>query len=179
MKFRKLPHRTLKTFLVSNLQTTYYKTPIGIAKIEGDENGIQSISVLDENALPTISFHKKTPSCLQNCVMQLDEYFAGKRTDFDLQLNPQGTSFQQSVWNELLNIPFGRTRTYLEQTKQLGDVKAIRAVASANGKNPIWIVIPCHRVVGSDGSLTGYAGGVWRKKWLLEHESGAKQQTLF
>ncbi|MCG7500999.1 methylated-DNA--[protein]-cysteine S-methyltransferase [Tenacibaculum sp. Mcav3-52] len=164
---------------MSNLQTTYYKTPIGIAKIEGNENGVQSISVLDENALPTISFHKKTPSCLQNCVMQLDEYFAGKRTDFDLQLNPQGTSFQQSVWNELLNIPFGRTRTYLEQTKQLGDVKAIRAVASANGKNPIWIVIPCHRVVGSDGSLTGYAGGVWRKKWLLEHESGAKQQTLF
>nr|BFF36346.1 methylated-DNA--[protein]-cysteine S-methyltransferase [Tenacibaculum mesophilum] len=164
---------------MSNLQTTYYKTPIGIAKIEGNENGVQSISVLDENALPTISFHKKTPSCLQNCVMQLDEYFAGKRTDFDLQLNPQGTAFQQSVWNELLNIPFGRTRTYLEQTKQLGDVKAIRAVASANGKNPIWIVIPCHRVVGSDGSLTGYAGGVWRKKWLLEHESGAKQQTLF
>ncbi|MDE0535943.1 methylated-DNA--[protein]-cysteine S-methyltransferase [Tenacibaculum sp. L6] len=164
---------------MSNLQTTYYKTPIGIAKIEGDENGIQSISVLDKEALPTISFPKETPSYLQNCINQLDEYFAGKRTVFDLQLNPQGTTFQQSVWNELLNIPFGRTRTYLEQTKQLGDVKAIRAVASANGKNPIWIVIPCHRVVGSDGSLTGYAGGVWRKKWLLEHESGAKQQTLF
>lgn len=162
-----------------NLQTTYYKTPIGIAKINGDENGIQSISVLDENTSATISIPKETPSCLQNCVAQLDEYFAGKRTVFDLQLNPQGTTFQQSVWNELLNIPFGRTRTYLEQTKQLGDVKAIRAVASANGKNPIWIVIPCHRVVGSDGSLTGYAGGVWRKKWLLEHESGAKQQTLF
>ncbi|WP_408028494.1 methylated-DNA--[protein]-cysteine S-methyltransferase [Tenacibaculum litoreum] len=162
-----------------NLQTTYYKTPIGIAKINGDENGIQSISVLDEDTSATISIPKETPSCLQNCVAQLDEYFAGKRTVFDLQLNPQGTTFQQSVWNKLLNIPFGRTRTYLEQTKQLGDVKAIRAVASANGKNPIWIVIPCHRVVGSDGSLTGYAGGVWRKKWLLEHESGAKQQTLF
>ncbi|WP_281979601.1 methylated-DNA--[protein]-cysteine S-methyltransferase [Tenacibaculum mesophilum] len=164
---------------MSNLQTTYYKTPIGIAKIEGDENGIQSISVLDEDTLATVSFPKETPNCLQDCVKQLDEYFVGKRTAFDLQLNPQGTNFQQSVWEELLNIPFGRTRTYLEQTKQLGDVKAIRAVASANGKNPIWIVIPCHRVVGSDGSLTGYAGGVWRKKWLLEHESGAKQQTLF
>ncbi len=162
-----------------NLQTTYYKTPIGIAKIDGDENGIQSISVLDENISATINIPKETPSCLQNCVAQLDEYFAGKRTVFDLQLNPQGTSFQQSVWSELLNIPFGRTRTYLEQTKQLGDVKAIRAVASANGKNPIWIIIPCHRVIGSDGSLTGYAGGVWRKKWLLKHESGAKQQTLF
>lgn len=162
-----------------NLQATYYKSPIGIAKIEGDENGIQSISVFDEDTSAAFSSSKEIPSCLQNCVTQLDEYFAGKRTDFDLQLNPQGTTFQQSVWNELLNISFGRTRTYLEQTKQLGDVKAIRAVASANGKNPIWIVIPCHRVVGSDGSLTGYAGGIWRKKWLLEHESGAKQQTLF
>ncbi|MDO6674323.1 methylated-DNA--[protein]-cysteine S-methyltransferase [Tenacibaculum sp. 1_MG-2023] len=160
---------------MSNLQTTYYKTPIGIAKIEGDENGIQSISVIDDD----IETPTKVPTCLQECVTQVDEYFAGTRTAFDLKLNPKGTVFQQSVWDELLNIPFGRTRSYLEQTKRLGDVKAIRAVASANGKNPIWIVIPCHRVVGSDGSLTGYAGGVWRKKWLLEHESGAKQQTLF
>ncbi|WP_417800326.1 methylated-DNA--[protein]-cysteine S-methyltransferase [Tenacibaculum sp.] len=164
---------------MSNLQTTYYKTPIGIAKIEGDESGIQSISVLDENASNLPNSLNNIPACLQECVTQLDEYFTGTRKEFDLKLTPQGTSFQQSVWDELLNIPFGSTRTYLEQTKQLGDVKAIRAVASANGKNPIWIVIPCHRVVGSDGSLTGYAGGVWRKKWLLEHESGAKQQTLF
>ena len=78
-----------------------------------------------------------------------------------------------------MRIPFGKTRTYLEQTKNLGDVKAIRAVASANGKNPIWILIPCHRVLGSDGSLTGYAGGIWRKKWLLEHENGNLQQRLF
>lgn len=164
---------------MSNLQTTYYKTPIGIAKIEGDENGIQSISVLDDDTSTTISSSKEIPACLQECITQLNEYFAGTRKEFNLKLNPQGTTFQQSVWKELLNISFGSTRTYLEQTKQLGDVKAIRAVASANGKNPIWIVIPCHRVIGSDGSLTGYAGGVWRKKWLLEHESGAKQQTLF
>ncbi|CAM1351578.1 Methylated-DNA--protein-cysteine methyltransferase [Tenacibaculum crassostreae] len=165
--------------MVFNLQTTYYKTPIGIAKIEGDENGIQSISVLDENTSTIINSTEEIPTCLQKCVTQLDEYFNGNRKEFNLKLNPKGTAFQQSVWNELVNIPFGSTRTYLEQTKQLGDVKAIRAVASANGKNPIWIVIPCHRVIGSDGSLTGYAGGVWRKKWLLEHESGAKQQTLF
>ncbi|WP_440120139.1 methylated-DNA--[protein]-cysteine S-methyltransferase [Tenacibaculum sp. Ill] len=164
---------------MSNLQTTYYKTPIGIAKIDGDENGIQSISVLDDDTSTTISSSKEIPACLQECITQLNEYFAGTRKEFNLKLNPQGTTFQQSVWKELLNISFGSTRTYLEQTKQLGDVKAIRAVASANGKNPIWIVIPCHRVIGSDGSLTGYAGGVWRKKWLLEHESGAKQQTLF
>lgn len=163
-----------------SLKTTYYKTPIGTAKIVGDENGIQSVSVLDENfsaALKVTSL--KTPVCLQECATQLEEYFEGKRTDFDLKLNPQGTVFQKKVWDELLNIPFNKTRTYLEQSKALGDVKAIRAVASANGKNPIWIIIPCHRVIGSDGSLTGYAGGIWRKKWLLAHENPVKQQSLF
>ncbi len=175
MKFRKLLHETQKKSLVSNLQTTYYKTPIGTAKIVGDKNGIQSVSVLDDDIETSIEI----PIYLQDCVTQLDEYFTGNRKKFDLKLNPQGTTFQQSVWKELLNIPFGKSRTYLEQTKQLGNPKAIRAVASANGKNPIWIIIPCHRVIGSDGSLTGYAGGVWRKKWLLEHESGSKQQTLF
>ncbi|WP_064965983.1 methylated-DNA--[protein]-cysteine S-methyltransferase [Tenacibaculum ovolyticum] len=166
---------------MSNTQTTYYKTPIGTAKIVGNENGIQSVSVLDDDfSTPLeITKTKNTPICLQNCVTQLEEYFAGTRTVFDLKLNPQGTDFQQTVWNELLNISFGKSNTYLEQTKQIGDPKAIRAVASANGKNPIWIIIPCHRVIGSNGSLTGYAGGIWRKKWLLEHESGCKQQTLF
>ena len=166
---------------MSNTQTTYYKTPIGTAKIVGNENGIQSVSVLDDDfSTPLeITKTKNIPTCLQNCVIQLEEYFAGTRTVFDLKLNPQGTDFQQTVWNELLNISFGKSNTYLEQTKQIGDPKAIRAVASANGKNPIWIIIPCHRVIGSNGSLTGYAGGIWRKKWLLEHESGCKQQTLF
>lgn len=160
---------------MSNQQTTYYKSPIGTAKIVGDENGIQSISVLDD----AIETSKEIPTCIKDCITQLDEYFAGTRTEFDLKLNPQGTEFQQKVWNELLNIPFNKTKTYLEQTKAIGDVKAIRAVASANGKNPIWIVIPCHRVLGSDGSLTGYAGGIWRKKWLLDHENPVKQQSLF
>ena len=163
-----------------SLQTTYYKTPLGTAKIVGDENGIQSVSVLDEGFSTAIEeTSMKTPDCLQECVTQLDQYFSGKRIDFDLKLNPQGTDFQKKVWNELLNIPFNKTRTYLEQSKALGDVKAIRAVASANGKNPIWIIIPCHRVIGSDGSLTGYAGGIWRKKWLLAHENPVKQQSLF
>ncbi|QXP65841.1 methylated-DNA--[protein]-cysteine S-methyltransferase [Polaribacter sp. AHE13PA] len=163
-----------------SLQTTYYKTPLGTAKIVGGENGIQSVSVLDEDFSTAIEeTSMKTPDCLQECVTQLDQYFSGKRIDFDLKLNPQGTDFQKKVWNELLNIPFNKTRTYLEQSKALGDVKAIRAVASANGKNPIWIIIPCHRVIGSDGSLTGYAGGIWRKKWLLAHENPVKQQSLF
>ena len=160
--------------MVSSL-TTYYKTPIGTAKIVGDKDGIQSISVLDDN-IPT---SEDIPSYLQACVTQLEEYFSGKRTEFELELNPQGTEFQKRVWVELQNIPFNKTRTYLEQTKELGDVKAIRAVATANGKNPIWIVIPCHRVLGSDGSLTGYTGGLWRKKWLLDHENPVKQQSLF
>ncbi|NOR27942.1 MAG: methylated-DNA--[protein]-cysteine S-methyltransferase [Lutibacter sp.] len=156
-------------------QTTYYKTPIGTAKIEGDEYGIQSITVLDEK----IETSAIIPEALQKCVTQLEEYFNGTRTEFNLKLNPQGTDFQKRVWNELLNMPFGKTRNYLEQSKKLGDAKAIRAVASANGKNPIWIVIPCHRIIGSDGSLTGYAGGLWRKKWLLAHESPSPQQSLF
>lgn len=172
-KFRKLLLKIQKRFLES--KTTYYKTPIGTAEIVGNEDGIQSISVLDEE----IKTSQNIPESLQNCITQLQEYFNGERTEFDLKLNPKGTDFQQSVWEELNNIPFGKTRTYLEQTKQIGDPKTIRAVASANGKNPIWIVIPCHRVIGSDGSLTGYAGGVWRKKWLLEHESPVKQQSLF
>ena len=155
--------------------STYYKTPIGIAKIVGNEDGIQSISVLDND----IEIPKEIPNCLQECVNQLDDYFKGTRTSFDLKLNPIGTDFQKKVWNSLNKIEFGTTKTYLEQTKSLGDAKAIRAVATANGKNPIWIVIPCHRVIGSDGSLTGYAGGIWRKKWLLNHENPVKQQSLF
>ena len=160
-------------------QTTYYKTPIGIAKIIGDKNGIESISVLNEDDFSEKLTQIKTPECLKDCVVQLEEYFAGKRTEFDLKLNPKGTEFQKKVWQELLKIPFAKTRSYLEQSKALGNVKAIRAVASANGKNPIWIVIPCHRIIGSNGSLTGYAGGIWRKKWLLDHENPVKQQSLF
>jgi len=119
------------------------------------------------------------PLELKDAVTQLQDYFEGKRTDFDFKLNPKGTDFQQKVWQELLNIPFGKTMSYMDLSKKLGDVKAIRAVASANGKNPLWIVVPCHRVIGTDGSLTGYAGGLWRKKWLLEHENPTTQQSLF
>jgi methylated-DNA-[protein]-cysteine S-methyltransferase len=158
-----------------NALATYYKTPLGTAEIIGDEQGIQSVSVLDQDIETSVSI----PAFAKDCVRQLEEYFAGDRTEFNLKLNLQGTDFQQSVWKELLNIPYGKTRTYLEQTKKIGDPKAIRAVASANGKNPVWIIVPCHRVIGSDGSLTGYAGGIWRKKWLLEHESPVKQQSLF
>ena len=160
---------------LEQIEIAYYKTPIGTAKIEGTNHGISAITVIDE----AIETSTNIPNCLKDCFLQLDEYFEGKRTEFNLKLNPKGTEFQQKVWKALLEVPFGKTRTYLAQSKVLGDVKAIRAVASANGKNPIWIVIPCHRIIGSNGSLTGYAGGIWRKKWLLEHESGTKQQSLF
>jgi methylated-DNA-[protein]-cysteine S-methyltransferase len=156
------------------MEVAFIKTPLGIAKIMGDEKGISGISVSDEGEVSTI-----IPIGLQEAVSQLNDYFEGKRTDFDFKLNPKGTEFQQKVWKALLEVPYGKTRTYLEQSKILGDVKAIRAVASANGKNPLWIVVPCHRIIGTDGSLTGYAGGLWRKKWLLEHENPTTQQSLF
>jgi methylated-DNA-[protein]-cysteine S-methyltransferase len=156
------------------METTYIKTPLGIAKIIGDENGISEISVSDEGESAI-----EIPKVLQEAVFQISDYFEGKRNDFTFKLNPSGTEFQQKVWKGLLEIPFGKTMSYLELSKKLGDVKAIRAVASANGKNPLWIVVPCHRVIGKDGSLTGYAGGLWRKKWLLEHENPKNQGSLF
>jgi methylated-DNA-[protein]-cysteine S-methyltransferase len=157
------------------MSEAFINTPIGIAKINGNSDGISSISVLNpETSITTI-----IPEELEDCVYQLQEYFNGSRQNFNLKLNPQGTPFQNRVWAELLNIPFGKTISYLELSKRLGDVKAIRAAASANGKNPLWIIVPCHRVIGSDGSLTGYAGGLGRKQWLLNHESPNKQQSLF
>ena len=155
-------------------QIAFIPSPLGTTKVVGDENGVSVISILQEGELS-----KKIPKELKEVVTQLNEYFEGKRQNFDFKINPKGTDFQQKVWQELLNIPFGKTMSYLELSKKLGDVKAIRAVASANGKNPLWIVVPCHRVIGTDGSLTGYAGGLWRKKWLLEHESPSLQQSLF
>jgi methylated-DNA-[protein]-cysteine S-methyltransferase len=156
------------------METAFIKTPLGTAKIVGDENGIAVISILSEGEIST-----SIPAVLTEAITQLNDYFEGNRNEFDFKMNPSGTDFQQRVWQELLNIPFGKTMSYLDLSKKLGDVKAIRAVASANGKNPLWIVVPCHRVIGTDGSLTGYAGGLWRKKWLLEHESPSAQQSLF
>ncbi len=157
------------------IETAVISSPIGLLHITGDDEGVKEVTFLTDNQpISTI-----IPDSLSTCVAQLSEYFDGKREDFDLKLNPQGTEFQRKVWEILLEIPFSKTRSYLEQSKVFGDVKAIRAVASANGKNPIVIIIPCHRVIGSDGSLTGYAGGKWRKKWLLNHESPSKQQSLF
>ncbi|THV61139.1 methylated-DNA--[protein]-cysteine S-methyltransferase [Flagellimonas alvinocaridis] len=156
------------------MEIAYLQTPIGFAEFRGDENGLASVSVFDDKKPIGI-----IPEVLEDAIYQFKEYFEGSRKEFDLKLNPSGTDFQKKVWDALLEIPFGKTISYLELSKRLGDVKAIRAVASANGKNPLWIVVPCHRVIGTNGDLTGYAGGLHRKKWLLEHESPAKQTTLF
>ena len=158
------------------MENAFIQTPLGIAKLEGDANGLASVNVLNDD---TVQVTTIIPEELEDAVYQLREYFEGNRKSFDLELNPNGTDFQKKVWKALSDIPFGKTNSYTQLSKTLGDSKAIRAVAAANGKNPIWIIVPCHRVIGSDGSLTGYAGGLNRKKWLLAHESPAKQQSLF
>ena len=157
------------------MKQAHINTPLGCCLIEGDETGVSKIWVLDED----VPVSKTINTELQEAVTQLNEYFAGSRKSFDFKLNPAGTEFQKKVWQALLEIPFGKTMSYHQLAVKLGDVKAIRAVASANGKNPLWVVVPCHRVIGADGSLTGYAGGLWRKKWLLEHENPTAQQSLF
>ncbi len=158
------------------MEQTVIRTPLGFASIKGDEHGIASVSVSDDYDL---MLDPVVPEVLQDAVYQLDEYFKGKRKTFSVVLNPKGSTFQEKVWKELLTIPYGKTISYLELSRQVGDEKAIRAVAGANGKNPLWVMVPCHRVIGSDGSLTGYASGLWRKKWLLEHENPPSQLTMF
>lgn len=157
------------------MDTCCIETPIGYAKVVGNEDGIASVSILDTNE----DMSESIPESLLDCVTQLKAYFNNELKTFDLKLNPEGTEFQKKVWKQLEKIPYGKTISYLDLAKQLGDAKTIRAAASANGKNPLWIIIPCHRVIGRDGSLTGYAGGLYRKQWLLNHESEHKQQTLF
>ena len=157
------------------MDTAYMVTPLGILLLEATNNGVSRISFTDLKNKP----EEEVPSNLTDCIMQLGEYFQRKRKEFDLKLDPKGTTFQKKVWRELQEVPFGTTRSYLQQARLYGDEKAIRAIASANGKNPLAIVVPCHRIVGSDGSLTGYAGGLWRKKWLLEHEDPPSQTSLF
>ena len=161
------------------MKTALVNTPLGIMELKGDKNGLTSAIFKEENNLDISETSQEFPQELKEAVMQLKNYFAGKITHFDLKLNPQGTEFQQRVWEKLSTISYGKTCSYLKIAKLLGDPKVIRAAASANGKNPICIIIPCHRVVGSDHSLTGYAGGLWRKKWLLEHESPVRQTSLF
>ena len=160
--------------------STYYHSPVGLLKITGTNDYISEVIFHDTSQKPE-GKKKHFPPMLINCVEQLIQYFNGQRRHFELPLNQSGTPFQQGVWAELVQIPFGRTISYLELARRTGDTKATRAVANANGKNNIAIIVPCHRVIGANKELVGYAGGLWRKKWLLEHEAKVAYgvQTLF
>ncbi|GAB4045124.1 methylated-DNA--[protein]-cysteine S-methyltransferase [Spirosoma litoris] len=164
------------------MTTAVFESPLGLVRISGDEAGVSVISCLDVSGGELMNEMSMLAGPVQEAVRQLQAYFAGERQTFDFLMNPTGTAFQQTVWKALLDVPFGTTLSYLALSRRMGDEKAIRAVAAANGRNPLWIVIPCHRIIGSDGSLTGYAGGLWRKKWLLEHEGAfarSGQLSLF
>lgn len=156
----------------------YYQSPLGLLEITGNDLGISAITFVEEDSEQLASDHP----LLEKCIIQLTEYFKGERKKFDLPLNFAGTAFQNQVWSKLLLIPFGKTATYLDISRALEDENSTRAVGNANSKNKIAIVVPCHRVIGSNGQLTGYMGGLWRKKWLLKHEADiafGKQIDLF
>lgn len=144
----------------------YYDSPIGIIKITSSNDSILSVDFVEDSD----DINKETPNILKEAYKQIDEYFKGTRNDFELKLFFKGTEFQNKVWNELCNIPYGQTATYKDIAIKIGNEKACRAIGNANNKNNIVIIIPCHRVIGSNGKLVGYAGELWRKEWLLNHE---------
>jgi methylated-DNA-[protein]-cysteine S-methyltransferase len=165
---------------MSELHYTYYESPVGLLRIGGTEQYIGELSFVD-NSDQLAYGEPGITEVMHQCTEQLIEYFHGTRRNFDIPIHQEGTEFQTRVWSELLEIPYGKTISYMDLAKRLGDPKVIRAAASTNGKNKIAIIVPCHRVIGSDRSLTGYGGGMWRKKWLLGHEFKIAHgvQTLF
>ena len=163
-------------FYINNtaLDIHYFDSPLGTIKVRGDVAGVQEV-LFEES---TLEMENKVPISLVPCVEQLQQYFAGKRFVFDFKMNPQGTDFQKAVWVLLKDLPFGSTISYLKLSRQYGNTKAVRAVATAIGKNPILVAIPCHRVIGSDGTLVGYSGGLDKKESLLELEGFPVQKKL-
>ncbi len=164
----------------TELYYSYYESPVGLLKIGATEQYIAELSFVDNTQQMA---HGEPGVCdiIHTCTEQLIEFFKGRRKQFDLPIHQEGTEFQKRVWNKLLDIPFGKTISYLDLAKKLGDPKVIRAAATTNGKNKIAIIVPCHRVIGTDKSLVGFSGGLWRKKWLLQHEFRLQHgiQTLF
>ena len=159
---------------MSPVQRAFLKTRIGYLEINGTEKGISKIEFLDFSVKI-----KRVPSVLKQCFHELEEYFNGTRQTFSIPLDLTGTDFQLKVWNELLKIPYGKTISYLDLATRTGDANALRAIGGANGSNPVVILVPCHRVIGKNGKLVGYGGGLKRKKWLLEHEHAFAQRDLF
>lgn len=149
--------------------------------LSSDGNAVTAAAFLmapaDRHEDPAWTTCGTLPDCLLACHAQLKEYFEGRRKDFDLPLAPSGTPFRHKVWDILRGIPHGRTISYAALATRLGDAAAVRAVGKANGMNPIAIIIPCHRVIGKDGGLVGYAGGLERKRWLLEHEGAISREA--
>ncbi|MBM7662295.1 methylated-DNA-[protein]-cysteine S-methyltransferase [Bacillus mesophilus] len=152
-----------------------YHSPIGVIEITGTDEAILSILFIEQEN-PTLYNKDRLPGVLEDCKKQLDEYFKGKRSDFTFPYQLKGTDFQKKVWSALTEITYAETVSYKDIAEAIGNEKAIRAVGNANGKNKLSIVIPCHRIIGSDGKLTGYAGGLWRKEWLLGHESSLRKE---
>jgi methylated-DNA-[protein]-cysteine S-methyltransferase len=156
----------------------HYSSPIGILEILASETHLTHVLFRDGQKRPSRQLDESIEysPIIEACMKQFDAYFAGKLKDFDLPLLPQGTDFQRNVWEYLKTIPYGKTISYLEFSRRIGNEKAIRAVGTANGRNPLTIILPCHRVIGSDGSLVGYGGDLWRKEWLLRHEGSLPRQ---
>ncbi|MGA9225089.1 MAG: methylated-DNA--[protein]-cysteine S-methyltransferase [Mesobacillus sp.] len=154
---------------MTKLHKLDYESPIGVIEIIGTHEAITSILFSEEGKKVNV-LQDETPSVLGECYNQLDEYFKGGRHEFTFPYQFEGTDFQKTVWAALTEIPYAKTGSYKDIAVSIGNEKAIRAVGSANGKNKLSIIIPCHRIIGSNGKLTGYAGGLWRKEWLLQHE---------
>jgi methylated-DNA-[protein]-cysteine S-methyltransferase len=153
----------------------YYRSPIGTMAIVGTREKVVSVDFVEEGPQPGDAL---LSACVQKCVEQIDQYFNGTRKKFSLNLLMQGTGFQKAVWRQLEKIPYGWTASYGQIAAAIGKPTACRAVGSANGRNPISIIVPCHRVIGSDGTLTGYGGGLWRKQWLLNHEKNIEKSRF-
>lgn len=147
------------------------ETPLGPLIISASEKGLVWLGFMSDDTPIGVEAWAEPGPHTRRCAQQLDDYLAGRRTTFDLPMAAQGTPFQQRVWQALADIPFGDTRSYRDIATAIGAPQAVRAVGAANGRNPLALIVPCHRVIGSNGTLTGYAGGMARKAWLLEHES--------
>ena len=147
--------------------TTYFQSPIGILKIITNDHYLLGLDFVNNDVQ---DIEPPVSTIAEACIQQLREYFNHTRQSFDLPLSTKGTSFQKSAWTVLQSIPYGQTTSYEEQANKVSNTKAVRAIGHANSKNPIAIIIPCHRVIGKNGKLTGYAGKLWRKEWLLKHE---------
>jgi len=154
----------------------YYDSPVGLLEITADENAVMGLYFADANGKRG---EENTNTVLKSCIIQLEEYFSGKRKVFDIKVNPEGTDFRKCVWNELLKIPYGETVSYGEIAERIGNPKSVRAVGLANGSNTISIIIPCHRVIGKNGNLVGYGGGLQNKRFLLELEQKYSKKGLF